>query len=187
MKICASCKHEYSIDNFPKDKSNKSGYRSYCFPCNRKKVNEASFKRREKRHEKNKNDQEYISNYNKLYYNKNKHVFQKNYKKYLDTNPQFKLIHNTRIRINTALKNNSKFSSSYSLLGCDLDKYKKYLEQQFKHDMTWDNYGILWEIDHIKPCASFDLSEPKQQLECFNYKNTQPLYKVENQRKGSRV
>ena len=59
-------------------------------------------------------------------------------------------------------KNNSKFSSSYSLLGCDLDKYKKYLEQQFKHDMTWDNYGILWEIDHIKPCASFDLSDPKQ-------------------------
>ena len=57
------------------------------------------------------------------------------YKKYLDTNPQFKIIHNTRVRINKALKHNYKKSSSKELLGCDLDFYKQYLENQFKKDM----------------------------------------------------
>jgi len=42
--------------------------------------------------------------------------------------------------------------------------------------MTWDNYGSLWHIDHIKPCASYDLADPLQQAECFHYTNLQPLF-----------
>ena len=45
-------------------------------------------------------------------------------------------------------------------------------------------YG--WHIDHIKPCASFDLSDPKQQLKCFNYKNLQPLWAEENIKKSNK-
>lgn len=45
--------------------------------------------------------------------------------------------------------------------------------------MSWDNYGE-WEIDHIKPCCSFDLSLPENQLACFNYQNTRPLWRVDN-------
>jgi hypothetical protein len=50
--------------------------------------------------------------------------------------------------------------------------------------MTWKNHGELWEIDHIKPCAAFDLTDINQQKECFNYINTQPLYKTDNRSKG---
>lgn len=47
--------------------------------------------------------------------------------------------------------------------------------------MTWENYGFYtWHIDHIRPCASFDLSDPEQQKICFNYKNMQPLWAHEN-------
>lgn len=52
--------------------------------------------------------------------------------------------------------------------------------------MNWDNYGE-WEIDHIKPCASYDLSKPKEQRKCFNYMNLQPLWAEENLRKGSKI
>ena len=49
--------------------------------------------------------------------------------------------------------------------------------------MTWKNHGTVWEIDHIKPCASFDLTDITQQHKCFNYINTQPLYYLENRSK----
>ena len=51
--------------------------------------------------------------------------------------------------------------------------------------MTFDNYGTIWHIDHIKPCASFDLTDVNQQMECFNYKNLQPLWAKDNLAKGS--
>jgi hypothetical protein len=47
--------------------------------------------------------------------------------------------------------------------------------------MNWDNYGFYgWHIDHIRPCASFDLSKPSEQRKCFNYTNLQPLWATEN-------
>ena len=49
--------------------------------------------------------------------------------------------------------------------------------------MNWDNYGSYWEIDHIKPVNTFDLSKEKEILECFNYKNTRPLSVVENRKR----
>ncbi len=42
-----------------------------------------------------------------------------------------------------------------------------------------------WEIDHIKPCASFDLSKPEDRAKCFHYSNTQPMWWRENIVKGS--
>ena len=177
IKKCAKCNIEFSLENFPKNKS-------YCFSCNRIKMKEYSYKRRDKRHKYNSDNRELVSEYNKKYYYENKNVFKQNYKKYLTINPQFKLIHNTRVRINKALKHNYKSISSIELLGCSLEFYKQYLEQQFKPDMTWENYGQLWDIDHIKPCASFNLSIEEEQKKCFHYSNTQPLYKIDNQRKN---
>jgi hypothetical protein len=44
--------------------------------------------------------------------------------------------------------------------------------------MNWDNHGKIWEIDHIKGCINFDLSDIEQQKQCFHYTNTQPLFKT---------
>ncbi len=44
--------------------------------------------------------------------------------------------------------------------------------------MTWSNHGIIWEIDHHIPCASFDLKDPEQQNKCFHYTNTKPRFKT---------
>ena len=51
--------------------------------------------------------------------------------------------------------------------------------------MSWNNYGE-WHVDHIKPCAKFDLSEEEQQKKCFNYKNLQPLWGEDNLKKGDK-
>ena len=59
----------------------------------------------------------------------------------------------------------------------------QYLEKQFKPGMTRENHG-KWHVDHIRPCASFDLIDPQQQRDCFHYSNLQPLWASENISKG---
>jgi hypothetical protein len=75
-------------------------------------------------------------------------------------------------------------SGWFGFLGCTVDEFRLHLESFFINGMTWHNYGTLWEIDHIKPCALFDLTKYEQVAECFNYKNMQPLEKLANRSKG---
>ena len=79
----------------------------------------------------------------------------------------------------------SKSSSTRDLTGCTFDQLMTHLESQFVDGMTWENHSD-WHIDHIKPCASFDLTDPEQQKQCFHYKNLQPLWAAENLAKGAR-
>jgi hypothetical protein len=60
------------------------------------------------------------------------------------------------------------------------------LEKQFTKGMNWKNYG-KWHIDHIKPCASFDLSLEHEQKLCFHFTNLQPLWAKDNIRKSDKI
>ena len=74
---------------------------------------------------------------------------------------------------------------SYELTGISIAELKAYLENQFSNGMTWENRG-QWHIDHIRPCASFDFTDPEQQRECFHYTNLQPLWAEDNLAKSDR-
>lgn len=63
------------------------------------------------------------------------------------------------------------------LLGCTMRDYMIYLEAQFTDGMSWDNWGNLWVIDHIKPTHLFDPWNDAELKLCYNYKNTRPLLK----------
>lgn len=61
------------------------------------------------------------------------------------------------------------------------------MQLQFKDGMNWGNYNYNgWHIDHIKPCALFDLSKEEEQKKCFHYTNLQPLWGIDNLKKGDR-
>jgi hypothetical protein len=99
----------------------------------------------------------------------------------------FKLRYYLSNRIRGCLKLKYKFTHFNNLLGCSVEQLKQHLEQQFKPGMSWENYGYYgWHIDHIRPCASFDLSKPDKQKQCFHYTNLQPLWAKDNMSKGSR-
>lgn len=98
----------------------------------------------------------------------------------------FRLKHNLRKRIWDALKGRSKSNRTVVLIGCSVEFLVKYIERKFQKEMTWNNYGE-WHIDHIKPCISFDLIKEEEQRSCFHYSNLQPLWKLDNLRKGSKV
>ena len=72
------------------------------------------------------------------------------------------------------------------MLGCSIEFFMEYIEKQFKSGMTWQNYGA-WHVDHVRPCASFDLTDHEQQKICFHYSNLQPLWAVDNLKKGAKI
>ena len=93
-----------------------------------------------------------------------------------------------RSRLGNAIKrkNSSKNNTTIELLGCSIYVLKGILEEKFKEGMTWENHGD-WHIDHIKPCASFNLLDEEEQKKCFHYTNLQPLWALENLSKGYKV
>lgn len=101
--------------------------------------------------------------------------------------PGNKIADSLRIRIWSVLKGNAKSSNTSKLLGCSFYDFKIYLESKFEPGMSWDNYGSYWEIDHIMPCAIFNLTLPGHQKRCFHFSNHQPLTVSENRRKHCKV
>lgn len=69
----------------------------------------------------------------------------------------------------------------------NLNELMIHLESKFKTGMSWNNYGE-WEIDHIRPDSSFTYSAAtdKEFLECWSLNNLQPLWAIENRKKGAK-
>lgn len=107
-------------------------------------------------------------------------------RKWKKNHPMSVFIDRLRNRIYKALKGQTKASSTKRLIGCSVEQLKLYLEKQFISNMTWNNYG-KWHVDHIKPCAKFDLSKVSEQKKCFHYTNLQPLWAKDNLSKGARM
>lgn len=104
-----------------------------------------------------------------------------------ETDDNLRVKCNLRTRLYAALKGagTKRSASTMVMVGCTLEFLKGYLEARFKDGMMWKNYG-QWHVDHIIPCAEFDLRDPVQQITCFNYKNLQPLWGPDNIKKGSK-
>ena len=108
------------------------------------------------------------------------------------TNPHCIILSRLRARLYAALKTKhaTKSNSTLNLVGCSLPELKLHIETQFYcnaetgEQMTWENKS-KWHIDHKKPCASFDLTDPEQQKICFHYTNLQPLWANDNIKKGA--
>jgi hypothetical protein len=179
---CKSCKNKHYTQN--KDK-----WEDYALK-NKEKIQKTNIKW-------NSLNKEHISSYNSLYNKENKAKKNKYWKEWYDNNPtyhkdkyandlNFRIKQILRARINQALRGNMKEKSSLDLLGCTIEEYKKYLEKQFDENMNWENYGTYWEIDHIKPCDSFDLSSLEEQKKCFMFTNTQPMDVISNRIKSNK-
>jgi len=101
------------------------------------------------------------------------------------SHPAFKLLSYVRVRVYNVLRGFSRSAPTLELLGCSPEALKAHIEAQFRSGMLWENYGSVWHLDHIKPCAAFDFTSPHDQQACFHYTNLQPLFAVENLKKGS--
>jgi hypothetical protein len=115
-------------------------------------------------------------------------VYQREYLHNKRKDPQFRMIQNARVRINTALSERGlwKKGRTVELLGIDTKQLASYLESKFLPGMTWENRGE-WHIDHIIPLAAFDLTNEHEQRRAFHYTNLQPLWARDNLKKGKKL
>jgi len=208
-KICKTCGEEKGLECFGTAKTCKDGYRGECKACISENRREYYEDNREKKAAYDKNYRE--ANFEKVVANRKKYyedncekiiannknwreanlekdaTYHNNYvRNRRNNNPEFKLLHNLRKRLWDAVKGYTKSASTMELIGCTIENLQKHLENQFTNGMNWENYGE-WHVDHIIPCASFDLSKEENQRECFNYTNLQPLWAEDNLRKSNRI
>lgn len=114
---------------------------------------------------------------------KKNRYYRKYINKRLKNDEDFKMRKKLGRRVRDALKRigGEKSGRTMQLIGCSVDYLRKHLENQFQPGMNWQNWTTDgWHIDHIRPCASFDLTDPAQQAQCFHYTNLQPLWAKDN-------
>jgi hypothetical protein len=138
-KICSKCKRELEINQFTKATKSSDGLMWWCKKCSKET--------------------------HKIYWENNKKLIEKQQIKYRKNRRHndinYKVLKNLRNRLWKVLNENTKFKSTINLLGCSIEQLREHLQKQFRPGMTWDNYG-QWHIDHIRPCASFDLSKKSE-------------------------
>lgn len=206
-KYCAKCDAFVNINNFSKNKNTWDGLHCHCFPCKRKAsktsyaANPNPIKEKVKLWTNNNLDRHI--EYQKQYQIDNADRIRQLHKEWTENNkdhlkernklnkrkrrqkPEYRLLENLRNRLGRAVRG-SKSDRTINLIGCDIDMLKTYIERQFQSGMTWDNYG-KWHIDHIKPCALFDLTNEEEQRKCFHYTNLQPLWALDNLKKSAKI
>ena len=155
------------------------------------------------------NNKEKLSKKHKLWYENNKNKWNDYIKEYRKNNvdkirqikrdyernrkasdPLYKLISNFRTAIYQVLKesNVEKNGHYFDILGYTPEELIIHLENQFKGDMTWDNYGV-WHVDHKLPITSFNIQEigDEEFMKCWSLDNLQPMWGEENIRKSNKI
>jgi hypothetical protein len=214
-KCCYKCGSIKELACFYGNKSNKDGKCNHCKTCReaRKKVSyeknkETISSQRKLKYEKNKEtisaqrklyyekaSKETISAQRKVYYRANKQKVLGRVKVYirgkLRSDPAFRVLFCLRKRLRCAMISQGavKVSATMDLVGCTRDELMLHFQNQFKDGMSWNNYGSglnKWSVDHIKPCARFNLLDEAEQKACFHRSNLQPLWWFDNLAKGKK-
>jgi Prasinovirus endonuclease VII len=197
IKQCSKCGEFKIIPEFRRrnEASSKCGYRSACKTClyeseklyaqkNRSKVN-AKSRRRYWRNPKR------SILYSRMWRKKNPDKCREQGRRRARIETTIlnrKIRKRLRTRLLLALSGGYKRGSTIELLGCSIADFKIYLESKFESGMSWENYGCDgWHIDHIMPCAIFDLTKPEHQKRCFHFSNMQPMWAGKNLRKSAKV
>lgn len=129
-----------------------------------------------------------IDQFIRSYTNQKKKSYEIN-KARLTTDPSYRFTQGVRSTISGGLRRveADKLYRSHAYLGCSFDFFKTYIAQKFTSNMNWDNWGSVWELDHIKPVAHPDFKNYfKTGPNNPNYyTNFQPLLKDDNRKKSS--
>lgn len=102
--------------------------------------------------------------------------------------PTYRVHHNIGSQMRNALRGRKR-GRWESIVGYTVADLVAHLERQFVKGMTWDNYGVVWQIDHITPQAAFDLegADMVTVRACWALPNLRPLWAKENASKRDRI
>ena len=196
MIRCYKCNLNKNSSEFTKSSKTKIGFNTQCKKCYKEYTQNVYLKRPEVI-ERKKNyylaNKEKAKKYRELHYIPHPRVLltdeEKKIRKRLSENKyrnrkrkedsSFKLINILRNRLNRALEIDQKSGSAIQDLGCSIEEFKVYLEGLFEEGMNWDNYGKgygTWQIDHIIPLCSVDLTNREEFLKVAHFSNMKPMW-----------
>jgi len=206
---CLACDTVKSIDNFQKRSVKLNTYHAECKQCvsvrrkaeyainpepakqrakERAKLNPERKQAEDKKHYLDNRENRQV--YQSTYYQANKETRIAYSVKYTReraaADPLFRMVRNLRGRTNVAfkLRNVTKNGHTLDWLGCTPLELRAHLVSKFTPEMTLENYGSHWHIDHIIPVSAWDLTNPTHIAACFHWTNLQPLMGAENMSKG---
>jgi uncharacterized CHY-type Zn-finger protein len=104
-----------------------------------------------------------------------------------NTDMNYRLEHQYRGRVRSFIKEGTGKAKYEALLGCSWDTFRVWIESNFVGEMTWENYGTLWHIDHTMPCSVFDFTIEENRKVCFNWSNLFPMLGEENISKSNKI
>ena len=135
------------------------------------------------RNEYNKYKREYMRGYSKT--DKYKENHRKWQKEYLGKNPKIRLGRSIGALIYFSLRQRKAGRKWEDIVGYSIQDLTKHLEKQFDSNMSWENYGSYWWIDHIRPISLFDyeVSNDQEFKKCWALENLRPLEKITNIKK----
>ena len=195
MKKCNRCNILQEDTNFYIIKNGKSLH-SKCKTCCSI-VNKENQKKRDK-DKKNKYNKSYYlkykadiflqnreqkNAYQRDYYLKNKSIIFEKEKYRYHNDIKFRLSKIYKNRLTSYIKGEN---NSMKYLKCDLVELQNFIEIQFNKDMSWENKGTVWELDHVVPISKFNLEKLNHIETCFHWCNLKPLYKSDNRKKSNK-
>jgi len=212
IKICTHCKQEKPIALFYKSKKTQE-LRQTCIPC----IKEFNKKQYEAHKEKIKKAVKEYCIKNKELVLEKKRTSSKKYRatnpsKVLETqrkyreanielvrekarlymcekyknNIEYKIKVCISSRLRQSLKANKKNKPWCKYVDYSINDLMVHLEKLFTDGMCFDNYGE-WEIDHVRPIASYNLTNEKELTECWKIENLQPLWRKDNRMKSDKL
>lgn len=103
------------------------------------------------------------------------------------SDPSWGVSAHMRVMLHRALGRKKAGKSWREFVPYSLEDLMVHLESKFLPGMTWDNRAE-WHIDHIRPLCSFSFTTPDcpQFREAWALSNLQPLWAVDNLKKGGR-
>ncbi len=165
-KECARCRETKEGKKFAKDIYNPDGLSAYCKKCMAIKQGHYNASNPESAME---------------YYRANREQIFERYALRVKNNPALRLLNNLRSRLRLCLKSQNavKSTATIDLAGCTRTALMEHIQRKFRD-------GMDWHVDHIKPCKLFNMLIESEQKDCFHWSNLQPLFGLENLKKGAK-
>ena len=182
---------KYSKKQYQKNKEKIKKKSKKWAKDNPEKVKNSSKKWRKKNPEKikkwNKENPEYQKEWEKEHKKERKEYHKKYTKNKRKIDSKFQFNDNISSAIYQSLKKEKTGNHWETLVNYSLENLMMRLEYQFDKNMSWQNYGFYWWIDHKKPQSLFNFNSAEDQAfkDCWCLANLQPLEKIENIKKSN--
>lgn len=195
---CKQCKNNYMSKRWKEDDKYRANRKAYSQQSERREYYRKYAEEKRKDPEYREKQKEYMKTYHK-----DKEDYEKEYRteRYINNRERFlkerrdytiknrnniihRIVTSQRGRYCKLVPVQHRYNPLLKIIGCSKEEFKEHIESLFDETMSWELFlDNKIHLDHIVPCAYFDLTKEEDQNICFNYRNIQPLHYKDNIKK----